>query len=49
MTRRPRRNHSPAFKAIEAVQECRAAIKVNVKPKFAVSAMVGAIRAALGS
>lgn len=37
------------LKAIEAVQECRAAIEVNVKPKFAVSAMVGAIRAALGS
>ncbi len=43
--------HYPAasiLKAIEAVQECRAAIEVNVKPKFAVSAMVGAIRAALG-
>ncbi|MBB1031495.1 DNA polymerase III subunit delta' [Dietzia sp. SLG310A2-38A2] len=34
--------------AIEAIQECRAAIEVNVKPKFAVSAMVGAIREALG-
>lgn len=33
--------------AIEAVQECRRAIEVNVKPRFAVSAMVGAIRAAL--
>ena len=42
--------HYPAasiLKAIEAVQDCRAAIEVNVKPKFAVSAMVGAIRAAL--
>ena len=36
------------LKAIEAVQDCRSAIEVNVKPKFAVSAMVGAIRAALG-
>lgn len=35
------------LKAIEAVQDCRRAIEVNVKPKFAVSAMVGAIRAAL--
>ncbi|MCD2262785.1 DNA polymerase III subunit delta' [Dietzia aurantiaca] len=33
--------------AIEAVQDCRSAIEVNVKPKFAVFAMVGAIRAAL--
>ena len=43
--------HYPAaaiLRAIEAIQECRAAIEVNVKPKFAVSAMVGAIRAALG-
>lgn len=43
--------HYPAasiLKAIEAVQDCRAAIEVNVKPKFAVSAMVGAIRGALG-
>ena len=43
--------HYPAasiLKAIEAVQDCRSAIEVNVKPKFAVSAMVGAIRAALG-
>ncbi|HJC60259.1 MAG TPA: DNA polymerase III subunit delta' [Candidatus Dietzia intestinigallinarum] len=43
--------HYPAasiLRAIEAVQECRAAIEVNVKPKFAVSAMVGAIRGALG-
>ena len=42
--------HYPAasiLKAIEAVQDCRSAIEVNVKPKFAVSAMVGAIRAAL--
>lgn len=37
------------LRAIEAVQECRDAIGVNVKPKFAVSAMVGAIRQALGS
>lgn len=36
------------LRAIEAIQECRAAIEVNVKPKFAVSAMVGAIREALG-
>ncbi|HMT49053.1 MAG TPA: DNA polymerase III subunit delta' [Dietzia sp.] len=36
------------LQAIEAIQECRAAIEVNVKPKFAVSAMVGAIRQALG-
>jgi DNA polymerase-3 subunit delta' len=36
------------LQAIEAIQECRAAIEVNVKPKFAVSAMVGAIREALG-
>lgn len=35
------------LEAIEAIQECRRAIEVNVKPKFAVSAMVGAIRAAL--
>ena len=43
--------HYPAasiLKAIEAVQNCRAAIEVNVKPKFAVSAMVGGIRGALG-
>ena len=42
--------HYPAasiLKAIEAVQDCRRAIEVNVKPRFAVSAMVGAIRAAL--
>lgn len=36
------------LRAIEAVQDCREAIGVNVKPKFAVAAMVGAIRAALG-
>jgi DNA polymerase-3 subunit delta' len=36
------------LRAIEAVQRCRAAIDVNVKPKFAVSAMVGEIRQALG-
>lgn len=43
-------HYSPAsvLRAIEAIQECRAAIEVNVKPKFAVSAMVGAIREALG-
>jgi len=43
--------HYPAASilgAIEAVQECRAAIGVNIKPKFAVSAMVGAIRQSLG-
>lgn len=43
--------HYPAdrvLRAIEAVQRCRAAIDVNVKPKFAVSAMVGEIRQALG-
>ncbi len=36
------------LRAIDAVQRCRAAIEVNVKPKFAVSAMVGEIRQALG-
>ncbi|HJC27959.1 MAG TPA: DNA polymerase III subunit delta' [Candidatus Dietzia intestinipullorum] len=36
------------LRAIEAIQECRGAIEVNVKPKFAVAAMVGAIRQALG-
>lgn len=43
------RHYSPAsvLRAIEAVQDCREAIGVNVKPKFAVSAMVGAIRDAL--
>ena len=43
--------HYPAASilgAIEAVQQCRSAIEVNVKPKFAVAAMVGAIREALG-
>lgn len=35
------------LRAIEAIQDCRGAIEVNVKPKFAVSAMVGAIREAL--
>lgn len=43
--------HYPAasiLRAIEAVQQCRTAIEVNVKPKFAVAAMVGAIRESLG-
>ena len=43
--------HYPAasiLRAIEAVQQCRSAIEVNIKPKFAVAAMVGAIREALG-
>lgn len=43
--------HYPAASilgAVEAVQQCRGAIEVNVKPKFAVAAMVGAIREALG-
>lgn len=43
-------HYAPAavLRAIDAIQQCRAAIEVNVKPKFAVAAMVGAIRQALG-
>ena len=35
------------LQAIDAVQRCREAIDVNVKPKFAVAAMVGRIRQVL--
>jgi len=43
-------HYQPAaiLRAIEAIQQCRTAIGANVKPKYAVSAMVGAIREALG-
>ena len=37
------------LRAIDAVQRCRESIGVNVKPKFALSAMVGEIREVLGT
>jgi DNA polymerase-3 subunit delta' len=40
---------SPAalLRCIEAVLECREALAINVKPKFAVDAMVGTVGQAL--
>ena len=35
------------LRCIEAVLECREALAVNVKPKFAVDAMVGTVGQAL--
>ena len=37
------------LRCIEAVLECREALAVNVKPKFAVDAMVGTVGQALRS